>query len=245
MKLFKKKTATPKATKPSKPKKPLFGIGKKPSKTSVSTIDQFSDNTQASLDEFSQQPQTAQTAKKSGLFGKKTATPKPVVSSAKASQKPKSLQLDPKKLLPIFGGLLALVLVALAIKMFVFNDEPAQPLPEPQVAQETPTEVMPEPTQADQLAEPAVPMDTQAPQVLADSSEMSEMPADTQVVADTQTDTQIANDVNTDTTAPSGQANQPVAPAVKPLTHAEFIQEANKKVYRERNTDPASLPPAQ
>lgn len=241
MKLFKKKTATPKATKPSKPKKPLFGIGKKPSKTSVSTIDQFSDNTQASLDEFSQQPQTAQTAKKSGLFGKKTATPKPVVSSAKASQKPKSLQLDSKKLLlPIFGGLLALVLVALVIKMFVFNDEPAQPLPEPQVAQETPTEVMPEPTQADQLAEPAVPMDTQAPQeVLADGSEMSEMPADTQ------TDTQIANDVNTDTTAPSGQANQPVVPAVKPLTHAEFIQEANKKVYRERNTDPASLPPAQ
>lgn len=240
MKLFKKKTATPKTTKPSKPKKPLFGIGKKPSKTSVSTIDQFSDNTQASLDEFSQQPQTAQTAKKSGLFGKKTATPKPVVSSAKASQKPKSLQLDQKKLLPIFGGLLALVLVALVIKMFVFNDEPAQPLPEPQVAQETPTEVMPEPTQADQLAQPAVPMDTQAPQeVLADGSEMSEMPADTQ------TDTQIANDVNTDTTAPSGQANQPVVPAVKPLTHAEFIQEANKKVYRERNTDPASLPPAQ
>lgn len=227
--LFKKKPAAPKQ---AKPKKPLFG--KKAIKTSE--IDQFSDRTTTqTLDGFSQQPFQEQVpAKKSGLFAKKPAKVKPasgsVVSDAKASQKPKSLQMDTKKLIPLLGLLLLLVLGGLAAKMFLFNEEPVS---------EPVTPVVSEPVPA-----------TEEP-VVAETETQVAQPTDVSIPADSvQTATPNTAPAVSESVTPENQAvapaNTPVAPqSNQPISYDDFVNESSKKVYRERTTDPASLPPTQ
>lgn len=240
--LFKKKNTAPKA---AQPKKSLFGkksssvtaskpsfFGKKPStKVEDSSFDQFSDNqSQSGLDGFSEQPAKTSTkeAKKMGLFSKKPTSDKKlttgIVSGAKTAQKPKSLQLDTQKLLPVLIGLFLLVVAALVAKMFLFNDEPvATPAPsEPAAA---PSEAAPnEPAPTEANAEQA-PTPTDAP-TEANATNAAEASAQTNPPQATEPAPVAPVDGNAAQAAPAGN-----------LSYEEFIQETEKKVYRERTVN--------
>lgn len=240
--LFKKKNTAPKA---AQPKKSLFGkksssvtaskpsfFDKKPStKVEDSSFDQFSDNqSQPGLDGFSEQPAKTSTkeAKKMGLFSKKPTSDKKlttgIVSGAKTAQKPKSLQLDTQKLLPVLIGLFLLVVAALVAKMFLFNDEPvATPAPsEPAAA---PSEAAPnEPAPTEANAEQA-PTPTDAP-TEANATNAAEASAQTNPPQATEPAPVAPVDGNAAQAAPAGN-----------LSYEEFIQETEKKVYRERTVN--------
>lgn len=240
--LFKKKNTAPKA---AQPKKSLFGkksssvtaskpsfFGKKPStKVEDSSFDQFSDNqSQSGLDGFSEQPAKTSTkeAKKMGLFSKKPTSDKKlttgIVSGAKTAQKPKSLQLDTQKLLPVLIGLFLLVVAALVAKMFLFNDEPvATPAPS-------------EPAAAPSEAAPNEPAPTEV------NAEQAPTPAD----APTEANATNAAEASAQTNPPQATEPAPVAPVdgnaaqaapTGNLSYEEFIQETEKKVYRERTVN--------
>lgn len=246
--LFKKKNTAPKA---AQPKKSLFGkksssvtaskpsfFGKKPStKVEDSSFDQFSDNqSQSGLDGFSEQPAKTSTkeAKKMGLFSKKPTSDKKlttgIVSGAKTAQKPKSLQLDTQKLLPVLIGLFLLVVAALVAKMFLFNDEPvATPAP---IAAPAPSE----PAAAPSEAAPNEPAPTEA------NAEQAPTPTD----APTEANATNAAEASAQTNPPQATEPAPVAPVdgnaaqaapAGNLSYEEFIQETEKKVYRERTVN--------
>lgn len=246
--LFKKKNTAPK---PAKPKKDLFGkktagaskpsfFGKKPAtEVKDSPFDQFSSNqSQPGLDEFSEQPAKTQTkaAKKIGLFSKKPTSDKKlttgIVSGAKAAQKPKSLQLDVQKLLPILIGLFALVVAALVAKMFLFNEEPAlEPAP---VAAPAPAE--PTAPATDAPATEPTPAEPTPAESVPSAPTTSEQPIANEPAPTAESAPQVAANAESAPITPNQDAADNAAP-VSNLSYEEFIQETEKKVYRERNVN--------
>lgn len=186
-----------KSEKPAAPKKSLFG--KKPAKKMADDIDEpvAPKKTGFSLTK-------KRTAGDAAEQGAKKPT-KPAKSTAKKPAKSGG-GFDAKKLVPILGGVLALVLLALAAKMFLFSE----PEPTPVVPQIPPPAAQP-PAAPAPVAPPVPTEQAQPPVAPPPAAPVESTPAATTPMP----------------AAPSGQQN---------FTHEQFVQESKNKVYRERET---------
>lgn len=148
-------------------------------------------------------------APKKSLFAKK-APKAPVGATPTITAEPAT---DATKYIPLLLGLLVLVLGALAAYMFLFKDsgEPVTEVVTPVVA--------PEPTTDAPVAETVTVTDT------ASDTEAPAEPVATAPVVEATTD------------APSTETAVAQAAPVE-VTYADFIEESNRKIYRERNVAP-------
>lgn len=231
--LFKKKQgAKQPATKPSKGEKSglSLSLGKKTPKTDTAK------------------------PKKAGLgFGKKPVMEETdgIAPATKAKPKVKAKTggkgLDTNKLILILGGLLVAIVLALGAKMFLFSEEPA-PVPPPVVEITPPPAPVPPP--ADTPVDPAagVPAEGVPPtdMPVEGASPVVSEGVSVDAVAPPVVDPNQAPPVEgavpavpaTPTTpvAPSGATPVAVAPAPVKISEEEFLQESNRRIYRERNT---------
>lgn len=199
-----------KSDKGATPKKSLFG--KKPVKKVADDIDEPVAPKKTGFSLTKKRTANADDAVEQG--GKKT---KPAKKSAKGGS------MDTKKLVPILGGFLALILLALAAKMFLFSE----PEPEPVVPQIPPPPATPAPAQP---ATPAAPAEQTPSQDQAQpAAPTAEAPAQPAPEAQPNQPVQVA---------PAQPTNMPAvqAPQTRQFTREEFLQESKNKVYRERET---------
>lgn len=217
-----------KSDKGATPKKSLFG--KKPVKKVADDIDEPVAPKKTGFSLTKKRTANADDAVEQG--GKKT---KPAKKSAKGGG------MDTKKLVPILGGFLALILLALAAKMFLFSE----PEPEPVVPKIPPPSAQPKPQPAQPVApagQPSQPNSgqAQAPQPVAPTAQPPAQPASPEQAQPNQP-VQVAPAQPTDMTAPTTQA-----PQTRQFTREEFLQESKNKVYRERETtQPQPAAPSQ
>lgn len=179
---------------------------------------------------------TAQTPKKP-LFGKKAmadsshdntvqpapASKKSAPASKKSAQKVAGAsQLDVKKIIPILIGLLILVLALLLAKMFIFDDSSTLGATETIVVEAPPAE---EPVTSETQASASATDDTQAEAVVNPAQSVVEnaLPAPPSDDGQPLADAENAVPANDSEIAPDST-----------LSYEEFIQETEKKVYRER-----------
>lgn len=201
-----------KSDKGTAPKKSLFG--KKPAKKVADDIDEpvAPKKTGFSLTK----KRTATNADDTAEQGGKKA--KPAKKSAKGGS------MDTKKLVPILGGLLAVILLALAAKMFLLSE----PEPEPVVPQIPPPPATPAPAQPTTPAAPAE--QAPSPDQAQPAAPTAEAPVQPAPEAQSNQPVQVAPAQPTDM-APAVQA-----PQTRQFTREEFLQESKNKVYRERET---------
>lgn len=223
-----------------KAKKPLFGAGnksKKPADEKSAKAKKPLFGAKKSQPELDQDDNQVPQTNAKGKLGKKPA--------------PKGKGMDTSKLVPVLGGLLALILLGVAAKMFLFKEEPPLP-PLPPVTTEAPPATPPapaEPTPADggiaQIPAPTntPPADATIPPPAVAQEPIATAPAP---VEQTQTPPQPqGGEIAPVITAPNN-GNVPV-PAQK-MTYEEFVKESKTKVYRERETTegvPAPAPTGQ
>lgn len=186
--------------------------------------------------------------KKSGLsFGKKAvAEPQndeavastPSVPKAKGKAKAKGgKSLDTNKLILILGCLLAVIVLGLGAKMFLFAEEPAPP---PPVVETTPPPAEMSPP-ADPVP-PASPEGVSAAPALATQS-VPPVADPNQVVPPVEAPVSSAPVVPAVASAPVAPATATPAPtggvapsASTKISQEEFLQESDRRIYRERNT---------
>lgn len=235
--LFKKKGDTATTPKAPKEKKPLFSMGKKaaanraekPAKEKAAKKPAFSFGKKADG--------AAKPAKKPAFsLGKKSAAAdgETVVKAPKA--KGGAAALDVNKLIPILVGLLVLVLAALAAKIFLFSDEP-----EPAPVVTAPAAPAPEAT-AEAVATPEATAEATAtdssvaaadPNAVAPTAEATTAP---EAVAAVDGNTAVATD-GTTAVAAAATATAEVPP--RQVSYAEFLEQSNQRIYRERTTTDA------
>lgn len=173
----------------------------------------------------------AQKSKKS-LFGAKKA---PNARPASQQRPVKGKAMDTSKLVPIFGGLLLLVALAVAAKMFLFKEEPLPPT-QPPVAQTPPSPATPAPEATEPVPPPADMVSNDQAQSANLAMTPDSMPAQhIEPVAPADNNSQIAPQPVDGTVAATPPAS------TQKMTYEEFLQESKTKVYRERETHPASI----
>lgn len=227
--LFKKKQGTKQlATKPSKGEKSglSLSLGKKTPKADTAK------------------------PKKVGLgFGKKPVMEATdgIAPAAKAKSKAKAKAggkgLDTNKLILILGGLLVAIVLALGAKMFLFGEEESAPVPPPVVETTPPPAPVPPPTDAPVDPATGVPAEGVPP---TDVSAEGVVPpvapegvsADAAVppVIDPNQVPPAEGAVPPVPPTASGTAPDVAAPAPIKISEEEFLQESNRRIYRERNT---------
>lgn len=235
--LFKKKGDTAATPKAPKEKKPLFSMGKKaatnraekPAKEKAAKKPAFSFGKKADG--------AAKPAKKPAFsLGKKSAAAdgETVVKAPKA--KGGAAALDVNKLIPILVGLLVLVLAALAAKIFLFSDEP-----EPAPVVTAPAAPTPDAT-AEAVATPEATAEATAtdssvavadPNAATPTAEATTAP---EAVAVVDENTAVATD-GTTAVAAAATATAEVPP--RQVSYAEFLEQSNQRIYRERTTTDA------
>lgn len=239
--LFKKKGDTAATPKAPKEKKPLFSMGKKaaangaekPAKEKAAKKPAFSFGKKADG--------AAKPAKKPAFsLGKKSAAAdgETVVKAPKA--KGGAAALDVNKLIPILVGLLVLVLAALAAKIFLFSDEPE---PAPVVTAPAAPEAAPTPdATAEAVATPEATAEATAtdssvavadPNAATPTAEATTAP---EAVAAVDGNTAVATD-GTTAVAAAATATAEVPP--RQVSYAEFLEQSNQRIYRERTTTDA------
>lgn len=185
----------------------------------------------------------SQAAPKKPLFGKKTdqstgeakaAKPSLFAKKSTKAKQPKTTNkkapnLDINKLLMILGVLLVMIAAGLAAKLFLFNEDSVAP------------EVVDVGSQVASQSEiaPDVASDEMMPQPAESepAADQAQLPADTLEPAPTQATE------HTPEQAPMQEMTAPADVGIATnttLTHDEFIQEAEKRVYRERSTNPTT-----
>lgn len=203
-----------KSDKGAAPKKSLFG--KKPAKKVADDIDEPVAPKKTGFSLTKKRAAGDAAAAEQGN-NKKAKPTKPAKKPAKGGG------MDVKKLIPILGGLLALVLLALAAKMFLFSE----PEPEPVVPKITPPAAQPAPPAPAQPVAPP-PVETAPAQPVAPVAETTQ-PQPAQPVAPA---------------APTGSVAAPApvqaAPGQQNFTREDFLRESKNKVYRERETTQTS-----
>lgn len=154
-------------------------------------------------------------AKKTGFgLGKKPAKAHGI-PPMQGGKNAKAKGMDTAKLIPILGGLIALILLALVAKMFLFNE----PEPEPIVPTlPPPSQVQPQIEQPAQATVEAPAQDVQPAQTAAPQPQLAQE-AQPQPIQDN-----------------SQMIVAPTAHTPKSFTKDEFLQEAKNKIYIERDT---------
>lgn len=129
-------------------------------------------------------------------------------STDKKTPKGDKAPLNAAKIIPVLVGVLVLILLALLAKMFVFNDAPAVDAPPaPAVAQPAPFAN----GEAEEPVQPA-PVEQTAAEAQPESTP----------------DETLGLPVQTKSDADPAQTAE--------LTYDDFLQESNRRIYRERNT---------